>query len=758
MDSPPGGTVPTLVDGEVRLRAPLEIDIPRIVEQCRDPRTLAMTSGVPVPYGEDDARTFLANGLDWASGQGCLWSIDVDGDFAGTVNCSRQDTADGPVGEIGYGLHPDLRGRGIATRAVRLVVDHAFDTWGVRSLRWRANARNFASRRAAWANGFVVDGVLPDGHPNSDGTLDDCLFGHLHRGAPREPAHAWWEPAVLEGNGIRLRPWRADDAIPEGPDEASTAFSEGMQPSPGGYATWWSWRQNRMAHGEGVFWCVVDSSTDEPLGHVQIIRLNVDFIHGSGLVGYWAYPAVRGRGVLGRALELLIPHAFAPRTDTAGLSGLGLHRLQAGTDLDNRSSQRVLRRAGFRQVAEEQEVLARPDGTHAGALTFELLATDDRDAQRVHPAPAKDVLTDRLRLRPWHPSDRPEVMPDAPALAYMSANVMPTPDNWQTWLARRGRLRDAGVHDFCIANRDSDQPLGSIAIFGIDRKVGDGGVGYWLYPAARGHGILDEALTAIVAHAFTLEADGGAGLVRLHAGAVLDNYASRGALLRAGFRLIGEDHQAFVSADGVCRDGVSYELLRQTWASQASALAIPAIEGERVRLRPWRMSDAPRVVEACADATTRHWLPQLPRDYDENVARAYIHSTREDAAAGRSVTWCVADVTTDLAVGSLEAAELRGPRPDTAAIGYWAHPEARGRGVITEAVSLAVRHAFAPSSEGGLGRQRVVLIAADGNHGSMTVAERSGFRHTGTDHDAEVLGDGSRVSMHRFELLRTDRP
>lgn len=749
--------VPELTDGQVRLRAPGERDIPRIVEQCRDPRTLSMVSSLPVPYDDADAVAFLRHGgPEWADGSGALWAIEVDGTFAGTINCSREDTTEGPVGEIGYGLHPDARGRGIATRAVRVVVAHAFDVWGLRSLRWRANARNLASRRAAWANGFVIDGILPEGHPNSDGSLDDCLFGHLNRDDPREPRHPWWEPAVLEGDGIRLRPWREDDRVPEGPDDASEAYGNGMQPLPERYADWLAVRRTRMAHGDAVFWCVADATTDEPLGHVQVHQLDVDFTRGSGAVAYWAYPAARGRGVISRALEMLIPHAFATRTDLAGLAGLGLHRLRAGTDLDNRASQRVLRRAGFRQVAQEQEVLARPDGSHSGALTFELLATDDRDAQRVRPAPRTEIVTERLRLRPWRESDRPgpDQVPDEEALRQMPPRAMPNPETWDVWLARRECLRDIGVHDFCIADRATDKALGDVSIFDLDRAVNHGEIGYWLYPAARGNGYLEEALAAVVEHAFRPEPEGGAGLNRLRGETNLTNYASRAILLRAGFRHWGEDHQAYVLGDGEPLDGAYYELLRAWHARRSPAVDVPVIDGDHVCLRPWRMSDADRVVEACSDPTTQHWLAQMPQPYDLAAARAFVHDTREQSASGSAVSWCVADPESDRALAALTLAALHGPRPDTASVGYWAHPDARGRGVVSEALALAVRHALAPRAEGGLERRRLVLIAADGNQGSIAVAERNGFRRTGIEHEAEVLGDGSRVAMHRFELLR----
>lgn len=58
----------------------------------------------------------------------------------------------------------------------------------------------------------------------------------------------------------------------------------------------------------------------------------------SASVGYWVDQGHTGRGLAGQALA----HAVAYARDA-----LGLHRLEAGTLLDNTASQRVLLRAGF---------------------------------------------------------------------------------------------------------------------------------------------------------------------------------------------------------------------------------------------------------------------------------------------------------------------------------------------------------------------------------------------------------------------------
>lgn len=62
--------------------------------------------------------------------------------------------------EIGYTmLSPEHRGRGIATRAVRLLVRHLFDSLLINRLEIRMDTRNQASERVAIKCGFTKEGV-----------------------------------------------------------------------------------------------------------------------------------------------------------------------------------------------------------------------------------------------------------------------------------------------------------------------------------------------------------------------------------------------------------------------------------------------------------------------------------------------------------------------------------------------------------------------------------------------------------------------
>ena len=83
-------------------------------------------------------------------------------------------------------------------------------------------------------------------------------------------------------------------------------------------------------------------------------------------VGYWVDESRNGRGLAGRALAETVELAFGE---------LELHRLEAGTLLDNAASQRVLRRNAFTEIGVARKHLL-IGGAWRDHLLFERLADD----------------------------------------------------------------------------------------------------------------------------------------------------------------------------------------------------------------------------------------------------------------------------------------------------------------------------------------------------------------------------------------------
>jgi ribosomal-protein-alanine N-acetyltransferase len=120
--------------------------------------------------------------------------------------------------------------------------------------------------------------------------------------------------------------------------------------------------------GQGLDWPGVITVDDVPVGRVNLNNL----IRGafcSADLGYWVDQAHNGRGVATAAVAALVQLAFTE---------LGLHRIQAGTLLHNRGSQRVLERNGFRSIGMAPRYL-QIAGRWQDHLLFQRLADDPGD-------------------------------------------------------------------------------------------------------------------------------------------------------------------------------------------------------------------------------------------------------------------------------------------------------------------------------------------------------------------------------------------
>jgi RimJ/RimL family protein N-acetyltransferase len=310
-----------------------------------------------------------------------------------------------------------------------------------------------------------------------------------------------------------------------------------------------------------------------------------------------------------------------------------------------------------------------------------------------------------------------------------------------------GWQNPSGTKGFAIEAIDDGQPrfAGTIDV----RPDGQAGVeiGFGLGAWARGHGVGSRAVRLAVGWAFeAMPID-----VALWRAAV-GNWPSRRLAWACGFRIEGPV-RALLEARGRRQDAWTGSLRRdEPMTPSRPWLVAPRVEGRRVVLRPWRDEDVPRVVEACSDPVSRRWLPELPSPYGPEEAAAYLLSQRTLLAEGGGVCWSLADPADDRCVGALAIFKLDRAGHE-AEIGYWTHPDARGQGVMTEAVQLAVRHAVVPAEDGGLGLPRLGLRAATGNLASRRVAERAGFRPIGVERQVDPQPDGTTDDLLSCDLL-----
>lgn len=154
---------PPLSDGVVTLRPWRAADVPALVAACSDPELARWLDTVPQPYTEASARAYLAycdRGWRGRGGETPLAIADAETDEPlGSCGVHWLDIDQG-LAEVGYWVAPAARGRGVATRATRLVAEWVLGRLRLERLQLRADPLNEASCRVAERAGFTREGVL----------------------------------------------------------------------------------------------------------------------------------------------------------------------------------------------------------------------------------------------------------------------------------------------------------------------------------------------------------------------------------------------------------------------------------------------------------------------------------------------------------------------------------------------------------------------------------------------------------------------
>ncbi len=112
----------------------------------------------------DSARAWLQSYADkTASDTGRLYGIWLDGRLVGGVLFRVFDAAQGTC-EAGCWLEPAASGRGLVTRAARVIIDWAVRERGMERVEWLVSSENTPSIRVAQRLGMRRDGVLRSNH------------------------------------------------------------------------------------------------------------------------------------------------------------------------------------------------------------------------------------------------------------------------------------------------------------------------------------------------------------------------------------------------------------------------------------------------------------------------------------------------------------------------------------------------------------------------------------------------------------------
>ncbi|MFJ5779397.1 GNAT family N-acetyltransferase [Streptomyces sp. NPDC093094] len=153
-----------------------------------------------VPFGSRavdvaSAREALQRYTDWrAADTASLHGLWLDGRLVGGVLFLNFDAAQGNC-EVGCWLEPAATGRGLVTRAMRVLIDHAVLDRGIHRVEWNAATGNTASLNVARRLGMNRDGVQRESYLHHGERLDMEIWSVL--------APEWRAARQRDGRGDR---------------------------------------------------------------------------------------------------------------------------------------------------------------------------------------------------------------------------------------------------------------------------------------------------------------------------------------------------------------------------------------------------------------------------------------------------------------------------------------------------------------------------------------------------------------------------
>lgn len=158
---------------------------------------------------------------------------------------------------------------------------------------------------------------------------------------------------------------------------------------------------------------------------------------------------------------------------------------------------------------------------------------------------------------------------------------------------------------------------------------------------------------------------------------------------------------------------------------------VPTLHSEGITLRPLDAADTDAIVSALSQWSVTRWLTVVPFPFEREHALYFIN---EVASQPDDAHWAI-----DLGSG---LAGVISVKPD---LGYWLHPDVQGKGLMTRAAEIAIRHYFSTTDE------NLVSGFHAGNERSEAVLLKLGFENTHIETALQVCTQ-KQVEVQRMKL------
>jgi len=166
--------------GEYAIREWREDDAASIAKYANNKKIWNnLPDSFPNPYTIEDAKVFLSKVM--LSEHKTHFAIESDHEAIGSISLMPRHDIYRFTAELGYWLAEPFWGKGIMTKATRVLSEYAFEELGLLRIFAKTYTTNTASIRMLEKSGFSLEGVLRASVFKDGRILDQCIYSKLNK-------------------------------------------------------------------------------------------------------------------------------------------------------------------------------------------------------------------------------------------------------------------------------------------------------------------------------------------------------------------------------------------------------------------------------------------------------------------------------------------------------------------------------------------------------------------------------------------------
>ncbi|MBE0650417.1 MAG: GNAT family N-acetyltransferase [Bacteroidales bacterium] len=164
-----------MIKDEVRLRRLAVTDKKVIAGLCNNKKISDnLRDSFPFPYSEKDAENFIYRSLSENAED--TFGITYNGELAGVIGLIRQKDVYRLSAEMGYWIGEPYWGKGVATTAVKMIVEYAFERLPLLRIYAGVFDYNKASQKVLEKAGFKLDCIMEKAIIKNDVICDEYRY------------------------------------------------------------------------------------------------------------------------------------------------------------------------------------------------------------------------------------------------------------------------------------------------------------------------------------------------------------------------------------------------------------------------------------------------------------------------------------------------------------------------------------------------------------------------------------------------------